>query len=143
MNDDTQHDPATDDQPTAVQNAIQIDELVRKYMREVAEVKEKLREEKSAFRDTFANDEEYKKLQDEINVITKKRKVVEEKISKISAVAEAKVKVQSLQDDLKNAQDMLNSYLEQYVTTYNQRTIEGFNGKMQEIIPVYKLVQQK
>jgi len=64
-------------------------------------------------------------------------------LSKIPSVAETKAKIQSLKEDMRSAQDMLSAYLEQYVSTYNQRTIEDENGAVQEIIPSYKLVKQK
>jgi len=143
MDDNIQNNQTYVQAPVAAQQALKIDELVLKYVREIEEIKGKLREETSMFKDTFANDEEYKKLQDEIQVITKKRKLIEEKLSKIPSVAETKAKIQSLKEDMRSAQDMLSAYLEQYVSTYNQRTIEDENGAVQEIIPSYKLVKQK
>lgn len=143
MDEDTQNYQTDVQAPVAAQQALKIDELVLKYVREVEEIKGKLREETSMFKDTFANDEEYKKLQDEIQVITKKRKLVEEKLSKIPSVADTKAKIQLLKEDMRSAQDMLSAYLEQYVQTYNQRTIEDENGSVQEIIPSYRLVKQK
>ena len=81
-------------------------------------------------------------ISEKVKEATKKRKEVSQTISNQESVRQTKQEINSLSEDLKTIEKKLSGYLEQYVTTYKTRTIEASDGKLKEIITVYKLINR-
>lgn len=121
--------------------SMQLDVLIKKYLADIDKSKAELREVQSMLKDAIANDADYQALNTQSQELSRKRKSIQDKILQLPSLQEAKNKVETVKDDIKNATEMLAAYLERYVNESGSRTIEDDKGEVLEIVPAYKLTR--
>lgn len=124
---------------TAVNESLQLDVLIKKYLADIDTRKGELRELQTMLKDATGNDADFQALQTQSQELARKRKVIQDKILQMPALQEAKAKIEDAKDDMKRMTETLNGYLERYVTESGSRTIEDNKGDLLEIIPAYKI----
>src|SRR3989339_448093 len=101
---------------TAADPMLQTDAVIKRYLKQIRELGIQLREKAGQFKDSFQNDAEFHSVDKEVKEVQRK---------------------------LKQAKEILSTYLQKYVTETGLNTIEDDEGEVLKIVPVYKLEKEK
>ena len=123
--------------------ALDLTSLINRYVADIEKVKNKLKEQRQMFKDAFENDKEYHDKNEVVKAATKEKNAVKQRIMRLPGVESAAEKTQELQSELKELNQALSGYLQEHIRTTGTRVIETEDGKLREIVPVYKLVNKK
>lgn len=122
---------------------LQTDAVIKRYLRQIRELGNQIREKSAQFKDSFQNDAEYHAVDQEVKEVQRKLKQARERVTNLQASRQQQQEVKDLREDLKNAKEILSSYLQKYVTETGLTTIEDDEGEVLKIVPVYKLEKEK
>ena len=122
---------------------LETESVIKRYLRQISELGEQIREKSSQFKDSFSNDAEFHTVDTEVKEIQKKLKKAKDKVTNLASSKQMSQEIKDLRDDLKNAKEILSTYLQKYVTETGLNTIETDEGKVLKIVPVYKLEAEK
>jgi Mg2+ and Co2+ transporter CorA len=139
---DKKTEPVINDASAAVDTATQVDFLVKQMISQIDQMKDQLKEHRQMLKDAFITNVQHKDLADQIKDLTKKKKEMSQAIGNQESVKQTKEEIRTLAEDLKTVEKKLSQYLQQYVETFNSRTIEDANGNLKEIVTLYKLVSR-
>lgn len=128
---------------TSSMNMIELAAIINRYAGDIDKVKNTLKEKNSMFKDAFENDAEYHEQTLKIKDLTKVRNGAKQRILKQPAMEALTAQINDQKEELKDMQDMLSGYLEQYQKVSGTNIIETDNGQIREIIQVYRLVKRK
>lgn len=104
-------------------------------------VKEETKDLKSQMDSILENDDEYQKLCEEINKLSKLKKIAKAKIMKRSEVVSLDEKIRDGNSQIKELKTTLSDYLAQYVIISGTNQIELADGVMRQILYSAKLVK--
>jgi flagellar motor protein MotB len=121
---------------------LQTDAVIKRYLRQIEELSNQIREKSSQFKDSFSNDALYHQVEEEAKKTSQKLKQAKEKITQLPSNQKTMQEVKELRQDLKDAKEILSTYLKKYVTETGLTTIENDDGVVLKIVPVYKLEKQ-
>lgn len=144
----TQEEPTSrpdikiNDSSAAVDTATQVDFLVKQMISQIEQMRNELKEHRQMLKDAFATNVQHKDLSDQIKDLTRKKKEMSQAIGNQESVRNTREEIKTLSEDLKTVEKKLSQYLQQYVETFNSRTIEDANGNLKEIVTLYKLVSR-
>jgi seryl-tRNA synthetase len=116
--------------------------LINDYDKTMGELKAQLKEQKSMVKDAFENDQEYHEIAEKAKELTRQKNAIKQRILKTPAVEAVMAKVKDLQTDLKDMEDKMSGYLQEYQRVSGTNVIEGTDGELRQIVPVYKLVKK-
>lgn len=116
--------------------------LINDYDKTMNELKEQLREQKSMIKDALEGDQEYHEISEKVKELNRQKTVIKQKILKTPAVETVMAKVKDMQTELKDMDDKLSGYLQEYQRVAGTNVIEGTDGELRQIIPVYRLVKK-
>lgn len=142
----TQAPETAGEQPVTVtssMNMIELSAIINRYAADIEKVKGTMREKNSMFKDAFENDAEYHEQSLKIKDLNKIRNGAKQRILKQPAMEALTAQINDMKNELKDMQDMLSGYLEQYQKVSGTNIIETDEGIIREIIPVYRLVKRK
>ncbi|MFA6004940.1 MAG: hypothetical protein WC775_00455 [Patescibacteria group bacterium] len=125
-----------------VEQSLQLDTLIKRYMGDINRLKVEMREQRSMFNDAFENDANFHEATEKEKEVKKVKTAAKEKIAQQPGTVAVADKVKNLREELKHANEMLSGYLEQYVQKTGARTIEDDNGNIIQIVPNYRLVKK-
>lgn len=129
--------------PTSSLSLIELTTIINRYISDMDKVKNTLKEKNSMFKDTFENDAEYHELNLKVKEINKVKNGAKQRILKAPAMEALSAQINEQKSELKDMQDMMSGYLEQYQKVSGTNIIETEDGDIREIVPVYKLVKRK
>ncbi len=121
---------------------LDLSSLINDYVRTIDEAKKQLKEQRQMVKDTFENDQQYHELSEKVKTFNKEKNAVKQKLLKTPAAEAALTKMRDLQGELKDMDDKLSGYLQEYQRVAGTNIIEGTDGEIRQIIPVYKLVKK-
>lgn len=130
------------DSSAAADTAVQVDFLVKQMISQIDQMREQLKEHRQMLKDAFATNLQHKELNDQIKDLNRKKKEMSTAISNQESVKQTREEIRTLSEDLKTVEKKLSQYLQQYVETFNSRTIEDAEGRLKEIVTLYKLVSR-
>jgi len=122
---------------------VELTTLINRYVGDIEKLRESMKMQSSMFKDSFENDAEYHTKSDQVKQIVRERNAIKQRILKQPAVEALTGKMNELKEDIKDAQEALSGYLEEYQRVAGTNIIEGENGEIREIVPMYKLVKRK
>ena len=128
---------------TAADPMLQTDAVIKRYLKQIRELGNQLREKAGQFKDSFQNDAEFHSVDKEVKEVQRKLKQAKERVTNLQASRQAAQEIKDLREDLKNAKEILSTYLQKYVTETGLNTIEDDEGEVLKIVPVYKLEKEK
>lgn len=128
---------------TASMNAIELASVINRYAADIEKSKADLKDKNSMFKDAFENDAEYHELNAKVKDLNKTKNGAKQRILKQPSMEVLVAQINDIKSELKDAQDMLSGYLEQYQKVSGTNIIETDDGKIREIIPVFKLVNRR
>ncbi len=135
--------PIIKDAENKVQETLGVGELIKKYIIDIDKTKRLLKEQKQMHKDAFEGDKEYHEEDMKIKDLTKKKNAIKNIILKTPPMEAVTAKVKELQAELSDMQDALSRYIQEHVRQTGQTMIEGNDGEMYEMVPVYKLRKKK
>ncbi len=143
MNDKVSGQKQTAPQPEKSSlSVLDLSTLINDYMKTTKEMKEQLKTQKQMLKDSLMNDKSYHDYTERIKALTKEKSARKQLIVKEPAVEAVIAKVQELQGDLKDLEEKLSAYLQEYQRVSGTTTFEDANGELMQIVPVYKLVKR-
>ncbi len=116
--------------------------LINDYDKTMMELKAQLKEQKKMVKDAFEGDQEYHELSEKAKELTRQKNAIKQRIIQTPAVETVMAKVKDLQLELKDMEDKLSGYLQEYQRIAGTNVIEGTDGELRQIIPVYRLVKK-
>lgn len=137
---DTKRELVVNDSSAAADTAVQVDFLVKQMISQIDQMREQLKEHRQMLKDAFATNIQHKELNDQIKDLARKKKEMSQAIGNQESVKKTRDEIRTLSEDLKTVEKKLSQYLQQYVETFNSRTIEDAEGRLKEIVTLYKLV---
>ncbi len=126
----------------AAMTVLDLTTLINDYDKTMGELKEQLREQKQMVKDAFEGDQEYHELSEKAKELNRQKNAIKQRILKTPAVEIVMTKVKDLQTELKDMDDKLSGYLQEYQRIAGTNVIEGTDGELRQIIPVYRLVKK-
>lgn len=117
--------------------------LINRYVADIEKSKQQLKEQRQMVKDTFEGDADYAEKSQKAKEITREKNAVKQRLLKTPAAAAAVAKAKELQGQIKDMETALSGYLQEHLRTTGQRTIEGADGELREIVPVYRLVRRE
>lgn len=126
-----------------VTKILDLTSLINRYLTSIDQLKQQLKEQKNIFNDVFDNDKEYHDESEKVKAIIKQKSAIKQRIVKQPAVESVTTKIKGLQQELKDAQSSLSSYLQEYYRNTGNNTIENDQGEILEIVPIFKVVKRK
>jgi len=127
------------DEKNQTDTLLQTDAVIKRYLRQIKELGNQIREKASQYKDSFSNDASYHEAEGEAKKVSQKLKQAKEKITQLPSNQKAAQEVKELRQDLKDAKEVLSTYLKKYVTETGLTTIEDDEGVVLKIVPTYKL----
>lgn len=116
--------------------------LINDYSHTLDEIKGKLREQRQMVKDAFENDQQYHELSEKVKNLNKEKNAIKQRILKTPVAAAATVKIKELQTEVKDMEDKLSGYLQEFQRVSGTNVIEGADGELRQIVPVYRLVKK-
>jgi seryl-tRNA synthetase len=116
--------------------------LINDYDKTMGELKNQLKEQKSMIKDAFENDQEYHEIAEKVKELNRQKNAIKQRILKTPAVETVMAKVKDLQADLRDMEDKMSGYLQEYQRVSGTNVIEGVDGELRQIVPVYRLVKK-
>jgi len=139
---DAKPELVVNDSSAAVDTAVQVDFLVKQMISQIDQMRMQLKEHRQMLKDAFGTNVQHKELNDQIKDLNRKKKEMSTAISNQGSVKQTREEIRTLSEDLKTVEKKLSQYLQQYVETFNSRTIEDAEGRLKEIVTLYKLVSR-
>jgi cytochrome c556 len=128
--------------PNAIQSLLNVESMINRYIADIEKLQEKMKTQRDMFNDAFNNDAEYSQIMQKVKEVNRLKQGAKQRIMKLPAVAEAKNKLDEYKDEMKEMQDALSSYLQQYRQLSGTNQITSETGEIREIIVVTKLVKK-
>lgn len=129
--------------PDELQARLSIEQMIKNYMVDIASIREKLKTQKDMFKSAFEGDKEFSEVDVEHKAIARKKTVAKQRITKTESVSVVANQIKALQEELKDAQQALSDYLNQYVMQTQATEFLGPDGEAMSIVRSAKLVKKK
>lgn len=127
---------------SATMSVLDLTTLINDYDKTMGELKEQLREQKQMVKDALEGDHEYHEISEKVKELNRQKTAIKQKILKTPAVETVMAKVRDMQTELKDMEDKLSGYLQEYQRVAGTNVIEGTDGELRQIVPVYRLVKK-
>lgn len=121
---------------------LDLSSLINDYVKTLDDLKSQVKTQRQMVKDALEGDKDYHDQSEKIKTLNKERFAIKQKIMKQPAVDTAVTKMQGLQIELKDMEDKLSAYLQEYQRVAGTNLIEGSDGEMRQIVPVYRLVKK-
>lgn len=128
---------------TSSMNVIELTAIINRYAADIDKVKGSLKEKNAMFKDAFEGDAKYHEQDVKVKDLNKLKNAEKQRILKTPAMEALTAQVNDLKMEIKDMQDLLSGYLEQYQKVSGTNVIETEEGEIREIVPVFKLVKRK
>lgn len=116
--------------------------LINDYSRTIDSLKSQLKIQRQMVKDAFENDQQYHEMSDKVKSLNREKNAIKQRILKTPAAEAAMAKAKELQDELRDMDDKLSGYLQEYQRISGTNVIEGSDGELRQIVPVYRLVKK-
>jgi len=123
-------------------SVVDLSSLINDYLHTIDEQKKQLKEQKQMLKDTFENDQEHHEISEKVKALNKEKAAIKQRIMKQASVEPISAKIKELQLELRDMDDKLSGYLQEYQRVSGTNVIEDAKGEMMQIVPVYRLVKK-
>ncbi len=129
--------------PRGSMTIVELTTLINRYEADMKKMRDNLKIQSGMLRDAVEGDAGFHDLDIQAKDIQKKKNEIKQKVMKTPAMEAVVAKIEEYKGEMKDAKEMLSGYLEEYQRVSGTNIIEGENGEIREIIPVYKLVKRR
>lgn len=148
-NDDLENIPTQAEQIESQQEAprgsltiIELTSIINRYSVDIDKIKDGLKMQNGMYKDAFSGDAQFHELDQKAKELNRQKNAIKQKVLQTPAMQAVTAKIDELKSELKDAQETLSGYLEEYQRVSGTNIIEGENGEIKEIVPVYRLVKR-
>lgn len=120
---------------------ISITNLIQSYITSIGRHKMEIQENRQMLDDALLNDASYKEKEDKAKEAAKVRNAYKSQILKQPALMVLSEKIKDLRTEMKDAQQQLSDYLQEYQKLTGANEIEDANGNVNEIRYSARLVR--
>lgn len=125
------------------QKVLNLENLIKGYLADMANLREKLRAQKEMLKSTIDGDKDYSEAAAKTAEIKKKENEIRQKLVKVDAVIGTKMQIEKISTELKNVQLSLSDYLNEYADITKSTEFIGPEGELLQIVRNAKLVNKK
>ncbi len=129
--------------PNATSSLLNLESLINGYIVDLEKLQEKAKMQREMFNDSFNNDAEYSQFMQKVKEINRIKSVAKQRIMKLPAVIELANKMREYKEEMKDIQEGLSSYLQQYQQLSGSNQITSDNGEVRQIVNVTRLVKKR
>lgn len=126
----------------AAVSQINLESLINRYLKDIDGVREKLKMQKTMLEDAFNNDAGYAEANQKVKDVTKVRTGIKQKIQKQPAIVNVTNEINALKEEMKDMQEGLSQYLQQYQLQSGNNQFTGEGGEVLEIVTSRRLVRK-
>lgn len=130
------------DSENAAVSQINLESLINRYLKDIDSVREKLKMQKTMLEDAFNNDAGYAEANQKVKEVTKVRTGIKQKIQKQPAIVKVTSDINALKEEMKDLQEGLSQYLQQYQAQSGNNQFTGEGGEVLEIVISRRLVRK-
>lgn len=120
---------------------VSITNLIQSYITSIGRHKMEIQENRQMLDDALLNDASYKEKEDKAKEAAKVRNAYKSQILKQPALMVLSEKIKGLRTEMKDAQQQLSDYLQEYQKLTGANEIEDANGNVNEIRYSARLVR--
>ncbi len=138
-------EPQTTAELTGAQTAmslLEVEAVINRFLGDLEKLKETMKSQKEMYNASFENDAQYAEKNEEMKKLKKEVAVIKQRIVKQPEVVVINNRMNELKEEMKDAQEGLMGYLEQYQTISGTNQFMTENGEVIEIVNVLKLVRK-
>jgi len=128
--------------PRGSMTIVELTTLINRYESDMKKMRDNLKIQSGMLRDAVEGDAAYHELDVQSKDLNKKKSEIKQKVMKTPAMEAVVAKIDEFKSELNDAKEMLSGYLEEYQRVSGTNIIEGENGEIKEIVPMYKLVKR-
>ncbi len=129
---------ASDDNQATV--LLSLEEMIKKSITRLDSLKTELKKHREMYDDAFQNNPTFRENTEKAKVAAKDLQVTKKNIASQPAVVQVALKMRTTREELKEIQQSLSDYLQEYQRLTGANEIEGEDGKIRDIINTAKLV---
>lgn len=129
--------------PNAVSSLMNLESLINGFIVDMEKLQEKMKTQRDMFNDAFNNDAEFNQIMTKVKEINRVKSGAKQRLLKQPNILEVATKMREYKDELKDIQDGLSSYLQQYKELSGSNQITRDNGEVVEIVSITKLVKRR
>lgn len=122
---------------------INLENLIKGYLTDIANLRDKLRAQREMIKSTIEGDRDFSEAATKTAELKKKETEIKQKLVKVEAVVATKMKVEQLMTELKNVQQSLSDYLNEYANLTQSTEFIGPEGELHQIVRTAKLVKKR
>lgn len=122
---------------------INLENLIKGYLTDIANLRDKLRAQREMMKSTIEGDRDFSEAAAKTAELKKKETELKQKLVKVEAVVATKMKVEQLMTELKNVQQSLSDYLNEYANLTQSTEFIGPEGELHQIVRTAKLVKKR
>lgn len=119
---------------------VSLEEMIKKYITRLDALKIEVKKQKEMYDDSFINNPTYLENTEKAKIAAKDLQVTKKNIASQPAVIQIALKLKSTRDEVKEIDQSLSDYLQEYQRLSGANEIEGEDGKMRDIVNSAKLV---
>lgn len=120
---------------------INMESMIKNHISSIDRIQEEMQKHKGMLDDIFANDLTFQEHDKIAKEATKVKQKTRSEILKRPQAKELSEKVRNMKSEIKEQQDALSDYLQEYQRLSGLNEIEGEDGQMRTIVYVAKLVR--
>lgn len=121
---------------------VNMEGMIKNHISAIDKLQEEVKKHKEMLDDIFENNPTYKEHSDKSKEASKVLGTTKAQILKQPQAAELSEKVKTLKSELKENQDSLSDYLQEYARLSGVNEIEGEDGEVREIVYSAKLIKK-
>ncbi len=130
------------DMSTPAQSLISLESMINRYVGDIEKMKEQLKTQKDMFNDAVQNDAEYAQEEAKAKEINRVKNAAKQKITKQPAVASIVERMNTMKDEIKEMQEALSNYLQQFQKIAGTNQLVAENGEIREIVTTHRLIKK-
>lgn len=127
---------------SSAQVLINMEGMIKNYMSSIDRLSAEVKKHKEMLDDIFANDSTFRDHKEKSTEAAKVLAGTKAQILKQPQAADLAEKVKTLKSELKESQDALSDYLQEYARMSGVNEIEGEDGYVREIVYTAKLIRR-
>lgn len=136
-NEETESPSAEANQATVL---LSLEEMIKKYITRLDQLKVEVKKQREMYDDSFLNNPTFIENTEKAKVAAKDLLVTKKNISSQPAVVQISLKLKNMRDEMKEIEQSLSDYLQEFQRLTGANEIEGEDGKIRDIVNTAKLV---
>ena len=127
----------SDNQATVL---VSLEEMIKKYITRFDQLKVDAKKQREMYDDSFLSNPTFIENTEKAKTAAKDLLVTKKNIASQPSVIQISLKLKSMRDEIKEIEQSLSDYLQEYQRLTGANEIEGEDGKLRDIVNTAKLV---